>query len=678
MKTAKILTILVMALGLLAYSAQFASAGPMGTAFTYQGQLYDASYPANGQYDFAFKLYDANSNGNKVGTDVNVADVNVIDGYFTVEPNFGGGVFVGNEVWLEIGIRPGEQSDPCGYTTLSPRQEVTPAPYALYTGLAGDAGTLGGYQASDFIKTSQDYGRSGVSSTLYEGTTALSNKYLGISATATNSDRVDGYDAGNSSGQVAVSNGTLCSNLNADMVDGYHAGSFVQASSDYGRSGVSSTLYEGTTPLSNKYLGISATATNSDRVDGYDAGNSSGQVAVSNGTLCTNLNADRVDGYHAGNSSGQVSVSNGTLCSNLNADMVDGYHAGSFVQASSDYGRSGVSSTLYEGTTALASKYLGISATAQNSYGLVLPFSGSASTGSYGISVTHTLTNSDSPAVLGTHDVMDWYGVGVKGVGGYKGIVAECTPTGSQIYYGIESTCNGGSGANLGIRSYAESSGSDYGVYGEAASSGTGISYGVYGYASGVGSGAKYGVYGSTASGSGTRYAGYFYGNVNVTGTLSKGSGSFKIDHPLDPENKYLCHSFVESPDMMNVYNGNIELDANGTAVVELPKWFGVLNRDFRYQLTCIGGFAPVYIAKEITNNSFTIAGGMRGMKVSWQVTGIRQDPFANENRIQVEMDKSPEERGKYLYPKAYGLDENMSIDQHIRPEQEVKMKEVQ
>jgi hypothetical protein len=95
-----------------------------------------------------------------------------------------------------------------------------------------------------------------------------------------------------------------------------------------------------------------------------------------------------------------------------------------------------------------------------------------------------------------------------------------------------------------------------------------------------------------------------------VIGNLSKGGGSFKIDHPLDPANKYLYHSFVESPDMMNVYNGNVVLDANGEAVVVLPDWFEALNRDFRYQLTCIGGFAPVYIAEEIANNQFKIAGG--------------------------------------------------------------------
>jgi hypothetical protein len=144
-------------------------------------------------------------------------------------------------------------------------------------------------------------------------------------------------------------------------------------------------------------------------------------------------------------------------------------------------------------------------------------------------------------------------------------------------------------------------------------------------------------------------------GNLYVTGTISKGGGGFTIDHPLDPENKRLSHSFVESPDMMNVYNGNVALGRNGEAWVQLPEWFEAVNRDFRYQLTCIGGFAPVYIAEKIRGNRFQIAGGTPGMEVSWQVTGIRKDPFANANRIVVEEAKAPHERGYYLHPTAYG-----------------------
>jgi hypothetical protein len=141
-------------------------------------------------------------------------------------------------------------------------------------------------------------------------------------------------------------------------------------------------------------------------------------------------------------------------------------------------------------------------------------------------------------------------------------------------------------------------------------------------------------------------------GNLSVTGTVSKGGGSFKIDHPLDPENKYLYHSFVESPDMMNIYNGVIRLDANGEAWVDMPNWFQALNRDFRYQLTSIGAPGPnLYIAEEVSGNRFKIAGGKPGMKVSWEVTGIRQDTFANKHRIPVEEVKPAEERGQLLVP---------------------------
>jgi len=99
--------------------------------------------------------------------------------------------------------------------------------------------------------------------------------------------------------------------------------------------------------------------------------------------------------------------------------------------------------------------------------------------------------------------------------------------------------------------------------------------------------------------------AGLFIGDVEVRGTLTKYAGAFKIDHPLDPANKYLSHSFVESPDMMNIYNGNAIMDANGEAVVVLPNWFEALNKDFRYQLTCLGEFAPIYIAQKNSGQSF-------------------------------------------------------------------------
>jgi hypothetical protein len=155
---------------------------------------------------------------------------------------------------------------------------------------------------------------------------------------------------------------------------------------------------------------------------------------------------------------------------------------------------------------------------------------------------------------------------------------------------------------------------------------------------------------------------GVFAGNLDVTGKLTKGSGSFKIDDPLDPAHKYLSHSFVESPDMMNVYNGNVTTDKHGIATVELPGYFEALNRDFRYQLTVIGQFAQAIVAKEIDGNRFTIRTSKPGVKVSWQVTGIRQDAYANANRIPVEEDKPAGEQGYYLHPEAYGQPASLRI----------------
>lgn len=191
------------------------------------------------------------------------------------------------------------------------------------------------------------------------------------------------------------------------------------------------------------------------------------------------------------------------------------------------------------------------------------------------------------------------------------------------------------------------------GVFGENVAGG----FGVAGRTNNAGSA----VYGDNLNTSG--WAGYFNGNVRVQGTLSKAAGSFEIDHPLDPENKILYHSFVESPDMMNVYNGNVMLDAKGAATVQLPDYFEALNQDFRYQLTAIGAPGPnLYVAQEIAGNSFKIAGGAPNSKVSWQVTGIRHDPYAEQNRIQPEVTKPTDEQGKYLHPEVYGQPESERI----------------
>jgi len=99
----------------------------VGTAFTYQGRLTDDGSLGNGNYDFEFKLYDDAST--QVGSTITVDDKIITDGLFTVELDFGSGAFNGEARYLEIGVRPGSSTG--AYTTLSPRQALTPAPYAL-------------------------------------------------------------------------------------------------------------------------------------------------------------------------------------------------------------------------------------------------------------------------------------------------------------------------------------------------------------------------------------------------------------------------------------------------------------------------------------------------------------------------------------------------------------------
>lgn len=210
--------------------------------------------------------------------------------------------------------------------------------------------------------------------------------------------------------------------------------------------------------------------------------------------------------------------------------------------------------------------------------------------------------------------------------------------------------------------SYSTNNSYNMGVFGEGGG-GTTNNYGIYGVDYGE-SGSNYSiaVYGDNQGNASNNYAGYFDGDVEVTGTLSKGGGSFKIDHPDDPANKYLSHSFVESPDMMNVYNGNVTTNADGKAEVTLPDYFKSLNRDFRYQLTVIGSFAQAIVSEEIDGNQFTIKTDKPNVKVSWQVTGIRKDKWAQENRIVPVQEKKGVEKGKYLHPEVHSRSEEEGL----------------
>jgi len=231
-------------------------------------------------------------------------------------------------------------------------------------------------------------------------------------------------------------------------------------------------------------------------------------------------------------------------------------------------------------------------------------------------------------------------------------------PSGSGLYSAAAISANGGNGDPSVNSEGSNGIEAEGGIGGQIDGSG-GVFFGGLGHTGGDG----------ILAYAGSGYAGHFVGDVQVTGNLSKSSGSFKIDHPLDPANKYLYHSFVESPDMKNIYDGVATLDASGEAIIQMPEWFGLLNRDFRYQITCIGGFAPVYIAEKLTNNQFKIGGGKPGMEVSWQITGIRQDAWANAHRIPVEEEKEARLKGFYIHPELYGAPPEKQIEWARHPQ---------
>jgi hypothetical protein len=149
-----------------------------------------------------------------------------------------------------------------------------------------------------------------------------------------------------------------------------------------------------------------------------------------------------------------------------------------------------------------------------------------------------------------------------------------------------------------------------------------------------------------TLQGTSTSFQAITAGTIN-TGSLVATVKNFRIDDPLDPKNKWLYHSTIESPAMTNLYDGNVVTDGRGFAVVQLPHYFQALNRDFKYQVTVVGRtFARAIVWKEIANNRFTIRTNEPHVKVSWQVTGVRHDAYALEHPLQVEVPKAPGDRG--------------------------------
>ncbi|MGH7724434.1 MAG: hypothetical protein ACREOU_03310 [Candidatus Eiseniibacteriota bacterium] len=411
-------------------------------------------------------------------------------------------------------------------------------------------------------------------------------------------------------------------------------------------------------------------------------GPGSNSAAVRGQNSGTGGNGVGVYGSHAGSGLGVFGTS-------ISGDGVRGItNSGFGVQAAALTTGTGLVSQAQTGTAIFATSDDGIGVNALSStFKAIYGQTNSTAGGAYAI---HGVVNPTNPGTasaalrgenngtgpfgIGVYGTQDGTGYGVQGTApGGRGVfgssttgqgvyassasgdaVFATTATGRAVYAQNASTANNAYAIHGVILSTAPG-GASAGVRGQ--NNGTGVvGIGVWGSHAGSG----WGVYGSAPL---AGYAGNFSGRVNVTGTLTKGAGAFKIDHPLDPENQYLYHSFVESPDMKNIYDGVVVLDEYGEATITMPEWFEALNQDFRYQLTAIGEPAPnLHVAQKLEACRFQIAGGVSGMEVSWQLTGIRHDAAANAHRIPLEVAKADEERGLYLDPVAFGQPEEKGI----------------
>lgn len=698
---------------LLLVSSGAALAQPLTTAFTYQGELRSSGTLAEGMHDLRFRLYDAATGGNQVGSTVCSDNVALSEGRFTVVLDFGS-QFAGQQRFLEIDAR-ADTGLGCGDATdfvpLTPRQPLTAAPNAVFSLTSGHATT------ADTAATAL----SATNATQLNGQSAAFYQNAGnLSAGTIPSARV----SGTYSGAIALSNAGNSFTGGGGGLTGLNASNIASGTLADGRLAPTYTQALSLTNASNWFVGA-FTGGGAGLTDLNASNISAGTLNAARFPVPLELSGSVPAGaaLHVGNSSPTggatgvtgVSVSDqgrgvyGLAASSL-GDII-GVEGRSFYSPTGTgvVGTARATGGWFEATDAGGTGLFGVNTSASGiTYGVQGRSTSPSGTAIRGESTATTgaghgvigLTHSGGGiGVWGSSDATSGTGSGVYGesssttgsgvkgrayassgsaigvhgitssAGGF-GVYGGSTAT-SGYAVGVKGEVTGGNATGTGVVGYAAATGG----YFEATNS---TGNGVYGFASSSAGGSwGTGVRGVSASPIGTGVWGVAPSSgwaVFAEGSFgASGTKSFRIDHPADPENKYLLHYCAESPEVINFYSGTIALDSAGGAVVQLPAYFASISKDPRYTLTAVGAPMPMlHIAEEINADallagerakpgepvptcSFRIAGGAAGAKVSWEVKAVRNDAYVRQRGAPVETDKIGPERGTYQHPELFG-----------------------
>ena len=614
------------------------AAKPLGSEWTYQGQLNQSAQPVNGSADFEFKLWDDPNAGTQIGATVAVNDVSITDGLFAVQLDFGQNAFGGGARWLDIAIR-----SPAGsgsFTTLTPRQLVSSAPYALQTrGLFVD-----------------EAGAVGVSTNL---TRALLNVVGGEPAFV---------------GQIAISNENFPSTANAcdTYITGYGS-EFLLNNGAEGRMWALGNDLSGDRDVHffnqlDAKLGLGTNGRREDLV--IDA---AGNTGMGTSAPDVRLEVAAVDGAQPA----ILTTGGWDIASPHDENLSFGHWNRGSNMFSSDLlitpsGAVGIGTTNPSAKLQVHAAVDEPSLVTSNGLDLGYPTdeiftigSWNPSTGDY---VQQMRFGPGSQKLFGAGLPKDDYVITLK-----DDVVIQ-RDVFSFLDLDTTTTRNGRYAARMEWNS-TNDFWSVYRLFGPNAAPMIRVTPS---YDAGNSVSTQFEVQAPDGDWEARAYV-EFASGIGYTGTLEADvltvpGKFFKIDHPLDPAHKYLYHSCVESPDMKNVYDGVVTTRADGYATVTLPAYCEALNRDFRYQLTVIDeedseDFVLAKVVEEIHENQFRIRTSVPNTRVSWQVTGIRHDAFAEAYTYQVEVEKRGAERGRYMHPRLFNQPDSMGISAIKRPE---------